>query len=711
MRQDKQKRSLATVRPDLLEEWDVEKNGDLTPHDLLPQSSQKVWWKCGKGHEWEARVFNRTRGTGCPHCDMQRRRKADKNHNLHILFPRFAAEWHPEKNGDLTPSDVKPKSHTKVWWKCREGHEWLATVASRTNMGSGCPFCSGRMATQDNNLAMTNPELAAQWHSARNGDLTPYNLLPQSGQKVWWKCAKGHEWVATVASRDKGDGCPYCSGHRVSKDNNLAVRFPHLVVEWDVEKNGILTPHDITPGSSRKVWWKCRRGHKSYLASPAKRTGIDKTGCPECNPQTSRQEFRLFCELTFLFPDAKWRTKTCDIECDIYLPSHKVAIEYDGVHWHRSKVGRDIKKGEDLKELGITLFRLREYGLNAISPLDIVTEDRNLSLDSIKRLLTMLRNHISVSPEEQSKFEIYLNSPDFIKSAKFDETAYTLSMPQFEDSVAAHPVLSQEWDHDRNGSCKPEMFPLGSGERVWWKCSKGHVWRARIYSRSNGKGCPECAGKVANKDNNLATLVPYLAAEWHPTKNGDLTPYDVLPYSNKKVWWRCVGGHVWQAKVNNRTRSNKNGCPYCAGQRVCEDNNLGVRYPELTSEWDAEENGDLTPYDVMPGSHRRIWWKCSRGHRWQARANIRIKGHGCPYCAGQRADAQNNLAVRYPALASEWDTEKNVDLTPYDVMPGSDRRVWWKCKQGHEWQSSVYNRTKNGGVGRCPICSRENKTS
>ena len=112
-------------------------NGDLTPDQVTPRSSRKVWWKCIREHEWKARLADRTGGTGCPYCAGK---KASKEYNLAVKQPGLAKEWHPTKNGDLTPDQFTPGSHMKVWWRCSEGHEWESVIKNRTN-GSGCSFC------------------------------------------------------------------------------------------------------------------------------------------------------------------------------------------------------------------------------------------------------------------------------------------------------------------------------------------------------------------------------------------------------------------------------------------------------------------------------------------------------------------------------------------------------------------------------------------
>jgi hypothetical protein len=148
-------------------------------------------------------------------------------YNLKIINPKLSNEWHPTKNCELKPKDVTPGSGKKVWWICNNGHEWKAIVGSRSN-GAGCPFCAGQRTTMKNCLETTNPDLAKQWHPAKNGNLTPKDIRSQSHEKVWWVCSQGHEWQAKVYSRTAGCGCPYCSGHRACDDNSLQTANPVL---------------------------------------------------------------------------------------------------------------------------------------------------------------------------------------------------------------------------------------------------------------------------------------------------------------------------------------------------------------------------------------------------------------------------------------------------------------------------------------------------
>ena len=124
----------------------------------------------------------------------------------------------------------------------------------------------------------------------------------------------------------------------------------------------------------------------------------------------------------------------------------------------------------------------------------------------------------------------------------------------------------------------------------------------------------------------------------------------------------------------------------------------------LLAQWDIERNLPLTPDDVTFGSHKRVWWTCPSGHSWQAMVYTRSEGASCPYCTGRKVTPkQGGLVKQFPALAAEWDDEKNAPLTPQDVTTGSHKLIWWRCPKGHSWRAAVYSRTTLG-TG-CPICT------
>ena len=199
---------LATTNPILAKEWNYEKNASLTPKDVTLGSNKKVWWKCNKGHEWEATISNRTNGNDCPIC---KNKQILKGYNdLATINPELAKEWNYSKNGDLKPDMVTANANKKVWWKCNKGHEWEASIDNR-NKGKGCPVCKNKQILKGyNDLATINPTLTKEWNYEKNGDLKPDMVASNSGKKVWWKCNKGHEWEAIISNRNRGRGCPIC---------------------------------------------------------------------------------------------------------------------------------------------------------------------------------------------------------------------------------------------------------------------------------------------------------------------------------------------------------------------------------------------------------------------------------------------------------------------------------------------------------------------
>ena len=199
---------------------------------------------------------------------------------------------------------------------------------------------------------------------------------------------------------------------------------------------------------------------------------------------------------------------------------------------------------------------------------------------------------------------------------------------------------------------------------------------------------------------------PEISKEWHPSLNGILTPQKVSYSSNKKVWWLGKCGHEWEASINNRT-NNKRCCPFCSNQKVCKENCLSTLNPILTKEWHPTLN-NINPFEVVLKSTKKVWWLGQCGHQWESKIIERVNGNGCPFCSGKYVCESNSLANKFPNVAQDWHPKKNHELTPFLITAFSNKKVWWLGKCGHEWETSVCNRTgilKSG----CPHCQFESK--
>ncbi len=546
--------TLKMMYPEISRQWHPTKNGKLDPAQVTPGSKKKVWWQCEKGHEWQAAISARIRksSSGCPYCGN---RRLSPEYNLKAVYPELAKQWHPTKNKGLKPGQVFPNSGKKAWWKCKKGHEWETRIGSRSK-GTGCPYCSGRKASASYNLEVLRPGLIKEWHPVRNGDLSPSQFTPFSGRKVWWRCKKGHEWEEYIIIRSKGFGCPYCSGRRASRDKNLLVMNPGLAKKWHPWKNAGLKPDQVIPGSRKKVWWQCEKGHEWTARINNRKTGV----CPYCSGR---------------------------------------------------KIGSD--------------------------------------------------NNLAV----------------------------------------VHPGMAKQWHPTKNGKLKPAQVFFRAPLKVWWRCEEGHEWQTSVLTRSKlGSGCPYCNKRAASSDYNLQIVKPGLAAQWHPTKNKGLLPTEVTPVNIRPVWWKCEKGHEWRARISNRYYGM--GCPFCAGRKPSPGHCLATMNPRLAREWHPYKNGELTPDKVTPGSGKKVWWRCKRGHEWQATVVGRQNGTGCLICSYLDKRDRDLLIYEDPGIAAEWHPNANGDLTPADVTAGSGRRVWWMCQKGHEWQATIGTRFryKTG----CPYC-------
>jgi hypothetical protein len=269
-----------------------------------------------------------------------------------------------------------------------------------------------------------------------------------------------------------------------------------------------------------------------------------------------------------------------------------------------------------------------------------------------------------------------------------------------------NPALAAEYTANNR---KPvEEMTISSGLKAEWQCAKcDHVWEAVVASRSaaygkfSSRGCPNCAGKVANAENSLLSLYPEIAKYYHPTRNKKPVE-EMLALTSTKVWWICDEGHEYIAMPMNKVRQG-DGCGHCSGRYATAENNLAVLNPELAKEFDVVKNAPKTAYDYTSKAFQEVWWLCSEGHSYLRRILDRNSGKNsnCWTC--------KSIGFLHPHLIPEFDTTKN-DKTIFEYYAGGRVTLWWKCIQGHEWQALASSRTRPGRPTGCPDCVR-NQTS
>lgn len=271
--------------PALVQIWHPTKNLPVMPSEIACQSNKKFWWKCEKGHEWQCDPSHLNKLVPLKRCPYCNDRAVCGDNSLLARYPELAREWDHKLNFPLTPDQVLYCSGKKYWWR-RGEFVWQASIKDRQRKGEGIPRGQYLKCYPHLRLSVTHPELAAQWDGSKNALLTPDQVSAQSGRKIWWQCEKGHVWQSTINKRIRGDGCPYCSGHRPSKEYCLQTCYPAIAAQWHPERNKGLTPRDVTPGSGRNVWWQCEKGHE-WKASVSNRSRRGHN-CPYCADRSKR---------------------------------------------------------------------------------------------------------------------------------------------------------------------------------------------------------------------------------------------------------------------------------------------------------------------------------------------------------------------------------------------------------------------------------------
>lgn len=695
---------------ELMMDWDISLNDGLLPNSISSGSHIKVIWRCHKcGRIWTTTVKNRTMlNTGCT-CDARERKikslqktLVEKNGSLAEARPDLAAQWHPIKNGDLTPHDITCKSEYKVWWIDAEGNEWQSAVNVR-NRNSNIPdVITKRLFVGKTDLATVRPELAAEWNYEKNEGLIPQDVMPNSKRRIWWKCFKGHEWQAWISSRTAGRGCPICNNERNTSFPEQAIYYylakiyPTAVSRYLAEKNlevDIFVPeHCIGVEFDGSYYHKTAKKQKTdeRKNTKLKELGIKLIRVVEENvpfPQNTENVVRYHVKKGTLVLDeaiteilnlvCSWTGTSYDFTVNLECDKTEIWEHYIDTEKENSIA---IKKPELLAEWHPTKN-------GQLKP-------EYIQFGSNKRLWWKC---LKCGCEWQA------TASNRTRGKGCPVCGGNLVVPGINDIATTHPNILIAWDSEKNKEISPKKYSAGSGKQIWWKCPVcGYGWKAAISNRTRGRGCPRCIGKILSEEKSLAVTNPKLEQEWHPTKNGTLRPQDVFAHSDKKAWWQCKNGHEWRTSVSRRTAGNE--CPFCGNKIILPGfNDLATTNPELLAAWDYEKN-EIKPTEVFAGTNKKVYWFCEKGHSYQARIANRVNGNGCPYCAGKHpVKGENDLLTVAPALSAEWNYERNKSLSPEEFTSGSNKKVWWKCsKCGEEWEATICSRY----IGRgCPYCA------
>lgn len=469
-----------------------------------------------------------------------------------------------------------------------------------------------------------------------------------------------------------------------------------LMTEWTGEcKDGAQYNIDgVTKASHKKFKWKCSDGHE-WFAVVSSRTSR-KSGCPYCFKSnqseiaskaglSNENSLETWCESNGAFGEQ--------------LMSEWTGICEDGKHYNMNQVAFGSNKKFRWK-----CSRGHEWFATVINR---TVHKSSCPYCSGKRV------------SNENNLKIWCLNNGLLGEQLMDEWT----------------GICEDGTHYRI-----DEVSRGSIKKLKWKCNKGHEWYADVLNRTSHKtDCPYCGGKRATKENNLmiwcsiyGEFGKQLIKEWTgECKDGKQYGIDEVTRGSRKIFkWICSKGHEWLAAVKDRT-SQKQGCPYCAGQRVTEENSLknwclsnGAFGEQLMSEWTGEcdDRNHYETNEVARASNKKFKWVCSNGHEWFAIISDRTGyGHGCPYCFKEnqselvrkaRTSEENSLKTWClnnsswgQQLMSEWTgiCEDGKHYSAEEIARGSRKKFKWICSKGHEWYANVVGRTsrKTG----CPYCS------
>jgi very-short-patch-repair endonuclease/DNA-directed RNA polymerase subunit RPC12/RpoP len=345
--------NLLQAYPKIAKEFDTVKNG-IGPDQVTPASNRKMWWNCPKGHSYDVSPNKKTREDlpyGCPYCSGYR---IDDTNSFGVLFPELAAEFLTEENG-VNPNEAPCGRSETYKWKCaKAGHFYSASISDRTAKGRGCPYCSGRYATTERNLAVLKPEHVKHFHPTKNHPLTPFTVTASSNKKIHWICEVGHEWIVTPNAKM---GCGQCSMSYTSKIEQ------HLKAALTTA--GVLVL-DTVENHKLKIKWR----RNSTMT-------VDIVGKHHCK---------------------------------------NVVVEYDGYYYHSGIMSgdqagdykKDAQKTKALLDAGYHVVRIREINFNGTLPLVDIEHPNLLQIqyryrntdtaESFKAVVTEIEDWLKLAP-------------------------------------------------------------------------------------------------------------------------------------------------------------------------------------------------------------------------------------------------------------------------------------------------------------------------
>lgn len=473
-----------------------------------------------------------------------------------------------------------------------------------------------------------------------------------------------------------------------------------LMSEWNWEKNNELNfnPETLTLGSNKKVWWKCEKcggTYESYICNRALRG----TGCPYCANQKVLVGYNdLATQLPTLA--SEWSNK------NIIKPTEVTVHSNIKVYWvcpfGHEDYFMSIKQRSNRQGCPICA----QQSQTSFPEQAIYFYLKKVFPDTVNRYIFDGREIDIFIPSKNIGIE-YNGYYSHIKKAEKDMLKKT-----FLESVGISLLVVKEYKyleekidadfyiHERTAFNELTYLIKNILETLDINCSINVDCSRDAISIKNQY-------VTLRKENSIATARPDLIEYWDYEKNGSIMPEMVTLGTGQKFYWKCrICGRSY---LNLPSRiADGSVCSRHRNLLKKKGNDLATKHPELLKYWDYEKN-EVDPSEIYGGGERVVYWKCEKGHSYTKSVVKKVRGEGCPVCAGKKVLAGfNDLETLRPDIAKTWNYEKNKDILPSQVTEHSNKKYWWICDKGHEWETTVNNRSNGRG---CPVCYEEKRKS
>lgn len=579
--------------------------------------------------------------------------------------PDLMAEWDWEKNNELelNPNSLTYASNKMAWWKCSHNHSWETAIATRGLKSHSCPYCSGNKVLEGfNDFQTKHPQLARCWDNSKNKSKAS-EVAVSSGKCVWWVCDDcGISFQRRVADMRR----PYCVKcgrlhKKIDKQSSLGSLFPKIIEEWDYSKNA-RSPYEIKPHCNDKFYWNCATCGTPFYCSPDYRIRSNGGGCKECKKSTLSKLKQVPQEgLSFLekYPNIvntyyDFNSNNLDISAVSYKSNRKAkwTCKKCGISWiakfQDMTEGRRCPRCETIKFKSFPeqclfyyvskYFKFAVWGDNSF---------KNKGLHELDIYLPKLAVAIEYDGEHWHQ-EI---DQDLKKDQLCENLQLKLirvrepSCPSYSsNSIKIYRKINHHGDNyqDLNQTIHSVLKAIDPTQFYEVNIENDLV---DIYGISPHQ-------KIAN---SFGETFPELARFWDSQKNGNVTPLQIPPKSDKIFFFLCRAcGKSFKRRIASITRSTKSYCVNCSRKAAGisrsiapPEKSIGQLYPTIAKELLNDKNMDIDIFDIYPSSQKKLWWKCSKcGKFYEMTPNNRINGHSCPKCALLSRASKRSKKVR-----------------------------------------------------------------